>query len=208
LETKASTDLNLSKRIPVLIHKWIGLFNPNAKIQIVENIVQITQSLPNYVVRYECCMCLTAILKSKEKLDLNYAAISEILVPVVIELLGLFKNPQAIWNLIELLKLLFTCAQYSLNTDNITAQMQSQNIQALTKVYDASLLPALVDMFKTVIASFPFGTVLTSVFIICIEFIDFHFSVKLIPLFLYVIFKAKSTQPCFIKSLVVPCERV
>jgi len=188
LETKAGTDLNLSKRIPVLIHKWIGLFDQNAKVRIVENIVQITQSLPNYVVRYECCMCLKVILKSKDRLEMNYAAISEILVPVVVELLGLFKNAQAVWSLIELLKYLFTCAQYSLVNDNIIAQIQNQNIQALTKLDDPLLLPALVDMFKTVIASFPFGTVLTSVFVICIQFIDFHFNVKFLKILLVTIF--------------------
>jgi len=175
LEEKAALDLNLSKRIPVLIHKWIGLFNANAKNEIVHNVVQITQSLPNYVVRYECCMCLKVILKSEETFNLNYAVISGTLVPVIIDLLGRFKNPQAVWGLIELMKLLFMRAQYSVQDDNIIAQLQNQNILALTRQDDPLLMPALVDMFKTIIASFPYGTVLTSVFVICIEFIDYHF---------------------------------
>ena len=183
LEDRAGSDLNLSKRIPVLIHKWMSLFNAGIKAQIVQNVVQITQSLQNYVVRYECCMCLKVILKSdkpdipEQRLDLDYAAISEHLVPVIIDLLGRFRNPQATWGLIEVLKLLFTKAQYSIQNDNIIAQLQSQNIQVLTKVDDPLLLPALVDMFKTVIASFPFGTCLTSIFKICIDYIDFHFKV-------------------------------
>ena len=178
LEEKAALDLNLSKRIPVLIHKWIGLFNANAKNEIVHNVVQITQSLPNYVVRYECCMCLKVILKSEETFNLNYAVISGTLVPVIIDLLGRFKNPQAVWGLIELMKLLFMRAQYSVQDDNIIAQLQNQNILALTRQDDPLLMPALVDMFKTIIASFPYGTVLTSVFVICIEFIDYHFKVS------------------------------
>ena len=177
LEEKAGVDVNLSKRIPVLIHKWIGLFDTNAKNEIVQNIVQITQSLPNYVVRYECCMCLKVILKSDQAFNLNYAAISESLVPIIIDLLGRFKNPQAVWGLIELMKVLFMRAQYSVQDDNIIAQLQNQNILALTKLDDPLLLPTLVDMFKTVIASFPFGTILTSIFVICIEFIDYHFKV-------------------------------
>lgn len=178
LEANAGQDLNLSKRIPVLIHKWIGVFDDNTKMQIAQNIVQITQALPNYVVRYECCMCLKVILKSN--LNLNYAALSEHLVPIVIELLGRFRkpNPQAIWGLIEILKLLFTRAQYSTQNDNIIAQLQSENIQLLTQLDDEILLPSLVDLFKTVIASFPFGTILTSIFTICINFIDFHFKVN------------------------------
>jgi len=170
----ASSDLNLSKRIPVLIHKWIGLFDWNAKVQIVQNIVQITQSLQNHVVRYECCMCLKAILKNEQGMGLDFAGLGEQILPIVIDLLGRFRNPQAVWGLLELLRALFAGAQYSTQNDNVIAQLQSQNILALTKSDDLFLIQALVDMLKTVIASFPFGTVLTSLFMICIEFIDYH----------------------------------
>ena len=180
LEEKGSTDLNLSKRIPVLIHKWIGLFDQDAKVQIVQKVVQIIQALQNYVVRYECCMCLKVVLKSEGVIDLNYAQLSESLIPIIIDLLGRFRSAQVVWDLLKLLTLLFTKAQYSAQNDNIIAQLQSQNIQSLTKVDDPLLLPALVDMFKTVIASFPFGTNLSSVFTICINFINFHFEVKMI----------------------------
>lgn len=204
LEERAGSDLNLSKRIPVLIHKWMSLFNAGVKAQIVQNVVQITQSLQNYVVRYECCMCLKVILKSPEVLEIDYAAISEHLVPIIIDLLGRFRNPQATWGLIEVLKLLFTKAQYSAQNDNIIAQLQSQNIQVLTKIDDPLLLPALVDMFKTVIASFPFGTCLTSIFKICIDYVDFHFKVNQFFVELFDLKNlGKSIQTCSIESLVV-----
>jgi len=195
-----SADLNLSKRIPVLIHKWIGLFDANAKVQIVQNIVNITQTLQNHVVRYECCMCLKVILKDeKEGMPIDYASLSESLLPIVIDLLGRFKNPQAVWGLLELLKALFTNAQYSTQNDNIIAQLQSQNILALTKSEELFLITALADMFKTVIASFPFGTQLTSMFMICIEFIDYHFKVgrfktTLDSLWLFLIREYSETQ--------------
>ncbi len=175
LEEKSSVDLNLSKRIPVLIHKWIDLFDLNAKVQIVQNVVQITESLQNYVVRYECCVCLKIILQNENQLDLNYAVLSEHLVPIIVDLLGRFRNPQVIWGLIELLKILFMKAQYTMQNDNILGQLQNQNFLTLTKLDDGLLLPALADMLKTVIASFPFGTPLTPMFQICIEFIDYHF---------------------------------
>lgn len=179
LEETAALDLNLSKRIPVLIHKWINLFDHNAKIQIAQNVIQITQSLQNSVVRYECCMCLKDILKSVERIDMDFVALSEHFVPIVIDLLGRFRNHQVMWGLIEILKLLFIRTQYSTQNDNIIAQFQSQNIQMLTTVNDQSLLFSLLEMFKIVIASFPYGTVLTSLFTICINCIDHHFKVSL-----------------------------
>ena len=120
------------------------------------------------------------ILKSDANLDINYAELSDHVLPIIIDLLGRFKSPEVIWDLLKLLNLLFTRVQYSAQNDNLLAQFQSENIQALTKLDDPLLLPALCDMFKTVIASFPFGTPLTSLFKICIQFIDFHFEVIIV----------------------------
>lgn len=175
LQDRAESDLNLSKRIPVLIQKWISLFDAKVKTQIVQMVVNITEMLPNYIVKYECCMCLKVILKKEDNLELEYASLSEHLIPIVVDLLGRFKNPQAVWGLIEVIKILFVKARYSSQNDNILAQLQSENILELTKVDDPLKLPALADMFKTVIASFPFNTPCSSVFVICIEFIDYHF---------------------------------
>ncbi len=177
LETKSSLDLNLSKRIPVLLHKWNGFFSTQIKPQIIQTILQVIQSITNYVIRYECCMCLKAILKSDKEIEMNFIMLSDDLIPIIIDLLERFKNPQAVWGLIELIKLLFTRSQHAIKDDNLVGQLQNQNILNMAKLDDQLLRPAIIDMFKTVIAAFPYGTVLTSIFAMCIELIDFHFQV-------------------------------
>jgi len=174
LEVQGKTDVNLTKRIPVLIHKWINLFNLEIKLEVIKLIVDVTKSLDNYLIRYECCMCLKSALDSDIRLDLDYIAISEQLVPLIIDLLQKFQSPQIVWNLIELLKALFTKAQFVTGNNAIVTQIQSLSLESLIQTNYEPLLNAVADMLKTLVASFPPGTELQAIYQLCLQIIDYQ----------------------------------
>jgi len=176
LENQGKQDVNLAKRIPVLIHKWINLFNLEIKLEVIKLIVDVTKSLDNYLIRYECCMCLKSALESDIRLDLDYIAISEQLVPLIVDLLHKFLNPQIVWGLIGLLKSLFTKAQFITQNNAIVTQIQSLSIETLIQANYEPLLNAVADMLKTLIASFPPGTELQAIYNLCLQLIDYQLS--------------------------------
>ena len=147
--------------------------------EILKIIVSIIKNINNYVIRYECCSCIKALIKDDERFRafLNFVELAQELVPLVVDLLGAFASSNTIWPLVELLTLLFTKAQFTADQYDIAQPIQSPTMELLFKSDAELLVAALVDMLKVVIASFPPDTKLASTYVVALKFIDFHFRV-------------------------------
>ena len=199
LQSEGRSDINLAKRIPILIMKWLNLFYLEMKVEVIKLVIEITRSLDNTLIKYECCMCLKAALEGDVKIALDYITISEQLVPVIIDLLHKFINPQIIWALIDLLKILFTKVQYLGQNVDIIKQIQNLGIEALIKLDNDPILHATAEMLKTVIASFPGDTDLHSIYVLALQFIDSQLSkgqakIYVLSLWLFITKELTATQ--------------
>jgi len=122
-------------------------------------------------------MCLKGALR-KDLPDMNYVALCGELMPVIMDLLGKFGKAHIIWPLIELLTVVFTKSRFTAQNLSVADPVQSDTFKNILKLDDELLIGALSEMFKTMIASFPPGTVLSSIYYAALELINNHLGVR------------------------------
>ena len=145
-------------------------------------IVDLMKSINDYVIRYECCICLSSIIKIDTGLKINYAVLIETVTPIILQLFEKFFNANIVWRLIYLLNLILEKSQWSVGNDLLLKSFQTPGLKSLLKAETDLLSFALIDMFKNLIVSFPPNTILTPIFSVCIEFINNGLTVSFILL--------------------------
>ena len=53
-------------------------------------IIELMKSVNDYVIRYECCLCLNSIIKIDTELKINYGILIETVIPIILELFEKF----------------------------------------------------------------------------------------------------------------------
>ena len=135
-------------------------------------IIELMKSVNDYVIRYECCLCLNSIIKIDTELKINYGILIETVIPIILQLFEKFFNANIVWRLIHLLNLILEKSQWIAGNDLLLKSFQTTGLKSLLKAESELLNFALIDMFTNLIVSFPQNTVITPIFTACIEFIN------------------------------------
>ncbi len=141
-------------------------------------------SVENLIVRYECCLCVKEAIKGD--LELNYVEITTRLLPIVIDIIGKFNSPAILFPMIDFLSNLFTKCTFTSQNQDIANAIKSNAMLSILKLDNELIMGAMCDMIKSLVATFPTGSqnsfgvggVLTPIFTIALEYIDFHMAVK------------------------------
>jgi len=144
--------------------------------------VLLLKNIDDLLAKYESALCLKSIVK-QEQLKLNYFQIIEDVAPIIIDLFKNFFSPNILWPLIQLLTTLIEKSQY-VCSDNIIKFIENPSLNILMQNDSELIRGALIDMLKNLIVSFPYESKITSIYVICLNFIDIVFSQVKILLFL------------------------
>ena len=143
---------------------------------IIQFVIQILIDVDDFVVKYECCMCLNAFMK-KENININYLFLLEKSMPILMDLLVHFFSPNILWPLIRFLtSLIEKCQNQEINNENNLLNMFKGLNICLSKLYskDNELIRgAIIDMMKQLIVLFKQETKITPIYMICLDFINF-----------------------------------
>ena len=135
-------------------------------------IIELMKSVNDYVIRYECCLCLNSIIKIDTELKINYGILIETVIPIILELFEKFFNANIVWRLIHLLNLILEKSQWIAGNDLLLKSFQTTGLKSLLKAESELLNFALIDMFTNLIVSLQQNKVITPIFTACIEFIN------------------------------------
>ena len=187
-----------ASRIPILLNRWLRILNrmifcmprccnntfllAELLSQLAVLILSLIDTSGDFIIRYECCMCLKNIIKGDQNLKIDYGSLLPKLTPIILNLLDKFFSSNIVWPLLNLLNELLKKAQYTVATTDLIIAFQSDSFKKLLTTDSELLISALVETFKNIIVSFEPGDNIPSIFALALEFVDARLQAFIIPL--------------------------
>ena len=145
-------------------------------MDISQFVIEILGTSKDLAIRYQCLMCIQAICKRKT-MTLNYAKLFEELTPIILDMLNSLFSPKILFPLISFITTLMEKAQKT-NPQYIIEAFKKSNIQLLLNKDNDLIRGAVIDMFKTLLTSFPEKTKITEIYAIVLNYIDLLMGVR------------------------------
>jgi hypothetical protein len=183
LKNNVQSSKLLAKRIPVLTCRWMDLLDDTILQSIPSIIIHLLINSDDYVIKYNCCLCLKRLAQRKS-LVLNYADIIEEVSPVIMDLLEKLFSCTTLWHLIQFLTTLIERAQYTCGERTLKI-IQLPAMRRLMESNEEVIRGALIDMFKNLVVSFPNNVQIKPIFAICINFIDTSLTLSKVGIFFF-----------------------
>ncbi|KAL4479579.1 hypothetical protein ABPG72_018565 [Tetrahymena utriculariae] len=159
-----------ARRIPILVTRWIEYLPQNIQVEIAGIVSQIIYDHQEPYIRYECCMCLSEIIKTEANLD--YSVMIDKIAPIIVQLFTCFEVANVLWRLISFLSNILKKCQAENQHQQLLLVLQNSQLNVILNTDSELLKGALADMFIDLIVFFPPSTPLQPIYKLAIQFID------------------------------------
>eukprot|EP01017_Pseudomicrothorax_dubius_P035165 TRINITY_DN4890_c0_g2_i1.p1 TRINITY_DN4890_c0_g2~~TRINITY_DN4890_c0_g2_i1.p1 ORF type:complete len:527 (+),score=95.73 TRINITY_DN4890_c0_g2_i1:366-1946(+) len=162
----------LARRVPVLLSRWSGVLPAEVIPSALQVVLEIISNARDVLVRYEGCAFLRIVLpRLGQGAGVDFGALLEGVVPLVLQILEEFLSPQVLWPLINLLTTLLEAAQ-STASPKLLELLSTPAFDRLLKTDSVLLRSTLVEMFRTLLVAFSPDADRRSITFIVLNFID------------------------------------
>ncbi len=152
-----------SRRFAVLLKQWSNFLTPNLKMKHFPTLVQLLNHR-DFISRYAALRTLCEFIEKDTKGDLNYQAIHNAIAPAIVQVCETVNTPHLIWPLLRTLSTVMERIQDQDGGFEPFKNIQGIDLQKLLAKDDPTIRQGMINLFRTVIVSVPFGAPIPYIF--------------------------------------------
>ena len=154
----------------MLLRMWTDIIDYDEVRTFVPDLCKLMSS-NDIVTKYSCITALKKIIKLERENKLPLVEILSSVIPAILYICDKVNQPQLVWPVITILSNIME--KSSLGSGLQTMELIGKlNLDKLLEKNDKLIRSALIEMFKTIIVSVPFGTPLPGIFEMSLRFLN------------------------------------
>lgn len=159
-----------SRRFAVLLKQWSGFLSPELKMKHFPTLVQLLHH-KDFITRYAALRTLCEFIEKDAKGDLNYQAIHDAIAPAIVQVCETVNTPHLVWPLLRTLSTVMERIQEQAGGFEPFKNIQGIDFQKLLSKDDPTIRQGMINVFRTVVVSVPFGAPIPYIFQSALHFL-------------------------------------